>query len=288
MDTDKKKRCSSCRTMKLYKDFHKNRTTSTGRQHSCRKCRSVNRKNRREVARTMRIDKVSGANSSMEITDMNNKLPSFEIDKEIMRDGKLHHFSMIMVGQSRSGKTTSLIDQLNKIDQHYDIVMMISQSMHAPIYKNYKFDVLVSGKYYKKIIAFIRKLQKLTENKLNILMVFDDFSKNCKVIRNLYTNARNSKISIISLVQDSTMINNHCRYNTLYCYLFQQKNSEASLRIYEFWLRSFVTPPKILRTQHEKREFLIGWFNKVTADYHPLVLNIDKGSLQTSHSEKID
>lgn len=279
------KKCGNCKEVKKCTDFHLNGHSKDGLQVYCKMCRKkITQKN---GLIKKRIKKVSEECFNQDL----DNLEEFQIEKEIMRNGKLFHFSAIYCAQSRSGKTTNLVFQLNKIRKFYDVIIMISESMHADIYKNFKFDLLTSGSRgnYQKIIKFVRKFQKLTNNKFNFLIVLDDFSrKQCKVIRDLYSNGRNSAISIVHCVQSVTMLNNHCRYNALYVFLFNQKNAEAIERVYTYWLRNFVKAPCEIKTQWEKKKFVMNWFLKESKNFTSIVLNIDAGKIMKSKATKID
>lgn len=283
----KKKKCPRCLQIlpATAEFFYRNSSMKSGFQYSCKKCM----KKAREIKKKLRREVIEKQKKSDQI-DIDN-LKEFDITKEIIRNGKLFHFSAVYVAKSRSGKSTNLIYQLKKIREYYDIIIMVTESIQAPIYNNFSFDLLTTGddNQYKKIINMIRSFQKKTGNSLNFLIVFDDFSSaRCKVLRNLYTNARNSNISVVSLVQDTTMVSNHVRYNTLYAFLFNQKNPEAIERLYNFFLKSYVPVPKELRTGYEKKDFILNWFAKSAPMYKPIVLNYDQTSIQTSSSPKLD
>ena len=278
------KKCGRCKKIKNSESFHKNSRSKDGLQSRCKMCRSITKKSKK-VARTEQIKKIAPNSQDLE------NLKEFDMQSEVVRNKKVHHFSALYIAQSRSGKSTNLLYQIKKIRKNYDIIIMVSDSVHAAIYRNFKFDLLTNGHNNKcvKIIRFLRKFQKHTNNKFNVLLILDDFAKrSCKYIRDLFTNARNSNISIIQSVQDNTMVSNHSRYNTLYVFLFNNKNSQAIDRTYTFWLKSFIKPPSNLKTEYEKREWTINYFLKNTRNYQAMVLNIDKGLVMRSKAPKLD
>lgn len=288
MKTDTKK-CGMCKKVKAASAFHLNNSRPCGLQGHCKACRKAAAQRILTYKRDARA--AAKKNAECSYSQDLDKLEDFDMEKEVIRNGKVFHFSAIYCAQSRSGKTTNLVFQLNKIRKYYDIIIMISESMHAAIYKNFKFDLLTTGSKgnYQKIIKFVRRFQKLTNNKVNFLIVLDDFArKQCKVIRNLYSNGRNSSISIVHCVQSVTMLNNHCRYNALYVFLFSQKNAEAIERVYTYWLKNFVKAPENIRTQWGKKKYVMDWFLKESRDFTSIVLNIDAGKIMKSKAVKLD
>jgi hypothetical protein len=286
----RKLKCKKCLEFFPETDFHVNRYLARGRKTKCKPCLKkeyVNRKQRKKKEK----EKIINISSEQDYEN----LEDFDIRKEIWRKNektgknKLFHFSAIYQAQSRSGKSTNLMYQLSKIRDLYDIIILITESPQAGIYKGNLIDFVTTGKNYKKIIQVVRFFQRKTENFLNFLIILDDFAKrNDKILRNMFTNARNSKISVIHSVQSSTMVNNQARYNTLYVFLFNQKNSEAILRTINFWLYNFIATPKEIRTKRDKIEYLKSWFLRHTQNYTSMVLNIDKGKVMISKAPKLD
>lgn len=285
----KTKKCTVCCKNKPFnKDYYyRNASHVSGFYTRCKVCVKEIRQRNAKLSKEKR--KIIMNKCSDGKQDLNN-LPPFDIEKELIRDNKIYHTSFIYCGQSRSGKTNNFIYNFNKIQDRYDIKILITESTSAAIYDKFPFDLISSPKKnrYKKVVNTVRYIQNKLKSKLNILIVLDDFSKrNCTLIRNLYTNGRNMNVTIISLIQSTTMINNHCRQNANYIIVFNQKNSEAAQKIYDFFLKSFITPPAELKTRYEKEKWIINWYQKSSENYKPLVLNVDRGIIQISTSEKI-
>lgn len=286
----KKLKCKKCLEMLPETDFHINRFLARGRKSKCKICLKDEKKKREKRKKEER----EGIIKKSDNQDYEN-LQDFDIRKEIWRKNektgkhKLFHFSAIYQAQSRSGKSTNLMFQLSKIRDLYDIIILITESPQAGIYKGKLIDFVTTGKNYKNIIQVVRFFQRNTDNYLNFLIILDDFAKrNDKILRNMFTNARNSKISVIHSVQSSTMVNNQARYNTLYVFLFNQKNSEAVIRTINFWLYNFIAVPKEIKTKRDKIDYLISWFKRQTENYTSMVLNIDKGIVMKSKAPKLD
>ena len=286
-------KCNKCFEQLPETDFHINRYLARGRKIICKSClkkeiqkRKLNKNTKKNTKKNIKIATSQNLDS----------LEEFDIRKEIWRKDektgkhKLFHFSAIYQAQSRSGKSTNMLYQLSKIKDLYDIIILITESSQANIYKNGNLiTYITTGKYYKKIIQLIRFFQRKTDNYLNFMIILDDFAKRQDILlRNLFTNARNSKISVIHSVQSSTMVNNQARYNTLYVFLFNQKNSEAIFRTINFWLYNFIETPSELKSKGDKIDFLKNWFLNQTQNYTSMVLNIDKGLVMKSKAPKVD
>lgn len=284
-------KCKKCMEMLPCTSFHRNNYLARGYKPKCKECLKDEKTKRNERKKKVR----EGIIKKVEPQDYEN-LEDFNIRNEIWRKDektgkdKLFHFSAIYQAQSRSGKSTNMMYQLKQIRDLYDIIILITESPQAGIYKGDDLiDFVTTGKNYKKIIQLVRFVQRKSDNYFNFLVILDDFAKrHDKVLRNMFTNARNSRISVIHSVQSSTMVNNQARYNTLYVFLFNQKNSEAIMRTVNFWLYNFIQVPKEIKTKQDKMDYLISWFKRKTENFTSMVLNIDKGCVVQSKAPKLD
>lgn len=273
-----KKTCPKCQEVKDNNEYYKNRILWDGLARICKKCVKEERGDLKE-RRRKNIEKIK--NKVFGDQDLEN-LPEFDFKNEIIRDGKPYHFSGLFIAQSRSGKTTLLKHLLKDIKPYYDIIIMITESIQADIYNTDLFDFITTSnkQQYKKLINAVRMFQRETKNSLNFLVIFDDFcNPNDAKIRDLYTNGRNSNISVFQLVQDVTMTKNHCRLNSLYVFLFNQKNAVAVERTTHHFLLNFIKTPSELKSKAEKTDYLINWVQRQTQNYNSVVLNIDKGQV---------
>jgi hypothetical protein len=246
-----------------------------GLQLACKKCSKQQKLNRRKKL----LNKHKFIRKATQ--DITN-LPIFDMRKELLAKNDIF-FSASFVAQSRSGKTFLLKSLLRKIRDMYDIIIVITKSGHNVLYNDPVFDFVTTGAngQYKKVIKMIRLFQEKTNNKLiNWLVIFDDFSKpRCALMRDLYTDGRNSSISVIHLVQDITMLQNHCRFNSLYIFLFHQKNPKLIKRTVEHFLLDFIPVPEGIKTKFDKMTFLINWMQGMSENYTSIVLNVDNGSI---------
>jgi hypothetical protein len=261
------KLCNKCKIVVPLSEFHKNRIMKDGLHRTCKKC---SKKKKKKI--------VKKANMSVE--EIHN-LPKFNFRDELLNKKDIF-FSATFVAQSRSGKTTLLKYLLKQVRDLYDIIIIVGQSVHNYIYNDNVFDLVTtpSDGQYKKIIKTVRAFQEKTNNNIKWLLIFDDFSKpRCDLLRDLYTNGRNSSISVIHLVQDVCMSQNQCRFNSLFIFLFHQKNPKLVRRTVEHFLLDFVPVPDHVRTKFDKMTFLINWMQKQSENYTSIVLNVDGGKI---------
>ena len=276
-DKVKTKKCSTCKTIKPVTEFYKNKIMKDGLQYHCKPCCKELKK--RTLMRTKNKYKFKKV---VEQDIMN--LPDLNFRDSLLKKNDVF-FSSTFIAQSRSGKTYLLKHILKSIRDIYDIVIVITKNTQNSMYKgtDHIIDFVTTGhnNQYKKIIKMIRLFQEKTKNKLlNWLVIFDDFSKpRCPLMRDLYTDGRNARISVIHLVQDTTMAMNQCRFNSLHIFLFHQKNPKLIKRVIEEFVLDFVPVPKEIKTKADKKLFLREWLQHMTQDYTSVVLNVDEGKI---------
>lgn len=271
--------CKKC--MKEYHSdfFYNNRTLSSGKSPNCKKCTNDRA---RELKQRKRADvKSSNSEEIKQIAAGEQELETLDIEKEVIVDGKLKHFTSLFVAQSESGKTVLMMYLIKMLRKHYDMVILVSKNIQAESYDLSKFDFYTNEMYLDKVVYAIRYLQRTTNNKFNILLIVDDIKTRQKAtIQDLFTNGRNSNITIMNLVQHPTMIDNHIRTNCKFIFLFNQKNPELIRGTMEKFLFKFVKTPKEAMTRLQKEEYLENWLQHNTQNYTSIVLNIKSGKIQ--------
>lgn len=274
--------CTRCSTIKPEGQFYRNRALVRGRMGQCKSCirlaNSVRNQSKKDAIRGVIND---GAKPKDPSLSPNSSLDQFDILKEVVVDGKLKHFTSLFVAQSESGKTILMMFLINKLKKYYDLIILVSKNIQAESYDLKKFDFYTNEVYLEKVVYAIRYLQRLTNNKFNILLIVDDIKTRQKLtIQELFTNGRNSNISIMNLVQHPTMIDNHMRCNCKFIFLFHQKNPELIAVTTKYFLLKFVKVPPELHSIFQKLAYLENWLQKNTEDYTSVVLNIKSGVIQ--------
>lgn len=272
--------CSNCETTKPETDFYKNKSRATGRMGQCADCIREMRKERTIKKKAAIKSAILEKDSTRQKLNSEN-LENMDITKENVIDGKIKHFSALFVAQSESGKTILMMDIIKKLRKYYDMIILVSKNIQAESYDLDKFDFYTNEMFLDKVVYAIRYLQRETHNKLNILLIVDDIKTRQKAtIQELFTNGRNSNITIMNLVQHPTMVDNHIRTNCKFIFLFNQKNPELIRATTEKFLMNFVKTPELVKTHKDKLLYLENWLQKNTENYTSVVLNIKSGKIQ--------
>jgi len=156
--------------------------------------------------------------------------------------------SIILVGASRSGKTT-LLKHIYKTHFKDHITTMFSMNKHADIYKDLSDKVMVTDKFHPEMIKEAHDINTLCDNKYEFLFISDDYVdgaiKNHPEVTRAMSVYRNAGISSIWSFQGRTMMSSVGRNNANYiCVLKQQTPLEWEAVIKEFlsmWLPTGMT-----------------------------------------------
>jgi hypothetical protein len=182
--------------------------------------------------------------------------------------------SILMVGSTRSGKSTALkwiMD--NYFKKHCGV--LFSQSIKAHAYKDFNYPLLAKGcAYVPEIIQDFYKINKDTNNYYPFLVVIDDHPlvRSDKELLKLTTIYRNSGISSITCVQNLGMLNPTCRSNINFVMLFHLNNTEAIERTIKVFLRGYLPQG----WNYDKK---IEWYKNITTDHHFLFIDNLNGTL---------
>lgn len=181
-------------------------------------------------------------------TDLYNIMNNQDIIKNI--ENKSGN-TFLLCGSSKSGKTTFMIDLVNKLYETYNaiykrpIIIVFSETManDKGIYNRLPSDTVLIDHYDDKIIKTVEKVQKKTNKKYPIIFVFDDIvdKKGNSTISKCFTIYRNLNISTIILLQRMRMFDKTNRANINYVFLLKQNNSEGIRDLMEIFLKGKMT-----------------------------------------------
>lgn len=276
---DETANCRVCKKDKTIENFEKHKHTATGYLKTCKQC-AGERKHKKLIRQRFIERQLTGKGSEKTVLGI-DELAQFDIEKEIMCNGKIKHFTSLFVAQSESGKTVLMMHLLKKLRDHYDIFILISKNIQAEAYDLSKFHFYTNESNLQKVIYACRYLQRLSNNKLNLLIVVDDIrTRSRAAVQDLFTNGRNSNISTMNLVQHPTMVDNHIRTNCKFIFLFHQKNPELIQATTKKFLNNFVKIPPEYDTRIMRQDFLENWLQTQTKDFTSVVLNIKSGLIQ--------
>jgi hypothetical protein len=182
--------------------------------------------------------------------------------------------SILMVGSTRSGKSTALKHILDKyFKSHVGCIM--SQSAKANAYKDMKYPLLpLSCVYMPELISDMYHINKETNNLYPFLVVIDDcpLIKSDKELVKLATIYRNSGLSSIMCVQNLQMFNPVVRSNINFVLLFKLNNTEAIEKTIKTFLRGYLPS----NWNYDEK---IAWYNEITEDHHFILIDNLSGSI---------
>tara|TARA_R110000868_G_scaffold158418_1_gene386528 strand:- start:729 stop:1370 length:642 start_codon:yes stop_codon:yes gene_type:complete len=134
--------------------------------------------------------------------------------------------SLMLIGASRSGKTT-LLKHLYKKHFCKHITVMFSMNRHADIYKDLGDKIMISDHFHSEIIKDAHEINSLCDNKFPFLFISDDYVdtkiKNDPEITRCMTLYRNAGISSIWSFQGRTLMSAVGRNNANYIAIFKQQ-----------------------------------------------------------------
>jgi hypothetical protein len=141
-----------------------------------------------------------------------------------------------VLGPSFSGKTTLLVDGLNRLTREeldaYDGIFFFTESENAEPLEGLSDRVRAKfmGIYKcfcKQILAVIKKLNDLTKNGFRFLVVFDDITTlRGDAITKMVLTLRNAGISTVLLIQHSKLLNPGQRQSIHHYYIFNLRTEE--------------------------------------------------------------
>ena len=178
-------------------------------------------------------DKVSKLISKLKIPDAD-----FKLNLPPVETGGC---SIMMVGSTRSGKSTALkwiMD--NYFKKHCGV--LFSQSIKAHAYKDFNYPLLAKGcAYLPEVIHDFYCINKDTNNHYPFLVVIDDHPlvRSDKELLKLTTIYRNTGISSITCVQTLSLLNPTCRSNINFVMLFKLNSTEQIEKTIKTFLRGY-------------------------------------------------
>ena len=134
--------------------------------------------------------------------------------------------SMMLIGASRSGKTT-LMKYLYRKHFNKHITVMFSMNRHADIYKDLDDKVLISDQFHSELLREAHEINTLCDNKFPFLFISDDYVdnkiKNDPEITRCMTIMRNANVSSCWNFQGRTLMSAVGRNNANYIAIFKQQ-----------------------------------------------------------------
>lgn len=188
------------------------------------------------------------------------------------------HKNITVIGESGSGKTKLLLEGMwESLNKFYDMVLLISPSLDAPIYREHltTIDRKLSfyATHYEEILKDVLTFNQKCEVPLHILIVMDDMTTenlpNSKALNTLFCRGRNMNISCIVFVHMLTSISNIVRRNTHELWVKSIRANESLEDLKEKYITERVLninwqskkKKKSIR-QEDKKELIAKWIEK--------------------------
>ena len=145
--------------------------------------------------------------------------------------------SVLMIGSTRSGKTTALKYILKKYFKDH-IGVIFSESARSPAYQDMKNKNLpLSSAWIPALIKDMYQINKETKNHYDFMVILDDMPtvKFDKELLKLTTIYRNSNLSSICCVQSPSLLTPTARSNFNFVFIFKSNTTaqtEANIKAY--------------------------------------------------------
>jgi hypothetical protein len=149
-------------------------------------------------------------------------------------------YSFMLLGSTRSGKTTCLNYILATYFQK-EINVLMSDSLHAEIYKPLMKTVVACPTYVPEIIRCCYKINKGTDCKYPFNIILDDLVgyRYDKEMLRLLTIYRNSRVGVCITAQSCAILNASGRTNINFVLLFKLNSDEQIEIVCKKFLSSF-------------------------------------------------
>ena len=183
-------------------------------------------------------------------------------------DEKTGGVTLLMVGSSRSGKSTALKHILDKYFKK-NVGILFSNSIHANAYKDMNYPLLAkSGILCPELVKDAFLINRETNNHYPWLFIYDDTptARSDKELLKSVTIYRNSFVSTIFCTQSPTLLNPTCRSNFNFVLLFKLNATEQQENVIKVWLRGYFPAG----WNYEQK---IRWYREQTEDHHFLFLD---------------
>lgn len=192
---------------------------------------------------------------------MEDKLLTVELP-----DSRTGGISILLVGATRSGKTTLTKHLLHKVFKEH-IQLLMSPNIHAPIYRDLDKNVMTCSDFKPEIIQECYQINRKTDNHYDFLVILDDIvnKKFDKDLLKLFTTHRNANISAIQSIQSPILLNSAMRGNINIVMLGYMNSDESCEKVIRMFCYASVAGKNIEEKIHE--------YKRLTADHHWIVVN---------------
>lgn len=190
--------------------------------------------------------------------------------------------SLLLVGSSKSGKSTVLMALFKKYYNNKDYIStLFAANAQIPLYDGFDKYLLKTSGFKANHAAYIRSHQfvnKKTNNRFKWVEMFDDMVdlRHSTLIKNLILSYRNSNISSMICMQGIKLLTPDCRSNLNNIIFLWFNNEEAIQSVLDVFLKSYFLKLDWPKNMHVEK------YRELTKDHNYLYLHILSESLWSS------
>lgn len=203
---------------------------------------------------------VSLGGQALTLSQKGRDFPMRNIDDLCLPDDKFG-VSIVMIGSTRSGKTTILNYLYQKYFKDY-VSTLFTNSRNSGSYKKIEKTSVCSDMYHSEVVKDMYKINHGTKNHYKFLCIIDDVTdhKGEKETLKLFTIYRNSRISTILGAQATTLMSKTCRANINFVMLGRLNNDGEIEAVIKSYLTSLF-PTNLYMAEK------IALYRQMTSDY---------------------
>jgi len=213
-----------------------------------------------------------GGGQALNLSQAGRELTLRNIDTLELPDDKFG-CSIVMIGSTRSGKTTLLNYLYRKHFRDY-LSILFTNSRNSGSYKMIEKSVVCSDMYHSEVLKDAYAINHASKNHYKFLMIIDDITdhKGEKETLKLFTIYRNSRISTILCAQATTMMSKTCRANINVVMLGRLNNDSEIEAVIKAYLTSFF-PTRLYMAEK------IALYRQLTDKFHWIVIDMVGGDI---------
>lgn len=149
-----------------------------------------------------------------------------------------------MIGKSFSGKTTFIVNELNKLTEQqlkaYNAIIFFTESSHAQplrdLAPHVKTKTILIDRFCPKVLQALKRVNDATKNQFKFLVIFDDIiSLRGPLITKCILTLRNANISTVISIQYEKLLNPAQRSSVHNMFIFNLRSES-----WEFLLKGFL------------------------------------------------
>ncbi len=193
-----------------------------------------------------------------------------------------------LLGASFSGKTTLLVNELNKLSKYdYNKIFIFTESLNAAPLKKLRKDLEISiyDTFNPQIPKILKQINTITKNRFKFLVVLDDIVSNLRgeTLTKMILTMRNSNISSCILIQYAKLISPPMRNSMHEYYILRLRTEDWMYMLKGFLAQHFRDVLNVKQGSYQKLAELV----KDTVSPHSNINNW-KNSYIVKYDQRMD